>query len=96
MDNILPPEIEIIDELKLDTQGTEYEILEGCGNILNKVKTITCEVEHIELYKNQKLYLDVDKYLKSYGFEFYKWNRQVKWGKDLIFGDAVYVNKNLP
>lgn len=95
LDNILPTEIEIIDRLKLDTQGTEYEILEGCGEMLNKVKTITCEVEHIELYKNQKLYQDINEYLKNYGFEFIKWDRQVRWGNDLIFGDAVYINKNV-
>jgi len=95
LDNILPPDIGIIDKLKLDTQGTEYEILEGCGEILNKVKTIVCEVEHVELYKNQKLYSDVNKYLEKYGFRFQKWNRQVRWGKDSIFGDALYINKNL-
>ncbi len=96
LDNILSSDIKTIDKLKLDTQGTEYEILEGCGDLLNKVKTIVCEVEHIELYQNQKLYSDITSYLGDYGFEFYKWERQVKWGKDLIFGDAVYINKNLP
>ena len=95
LDNILPQEIDLIDILKLDTQGTEYEILEGCGNILDKTKKIICEVEHIKLYKDQKLFNDVTNYLKNYGFEFTGWKRQIKWGGDKIFGDAIYINKNL-
>jgi len=85
----------IIDLLKIDTQGTEYEVLKGCGEILHKVKTINCEVEHIELYKNQKLFGDVTTYLKTFGFKFYKWECEIRWAGDLIFGNAIYKNTNL-
>ena len=47
------------------------------------------------LYKNQKLFQDVTHYLKQFDFEFVNWKRQVRWGGDLIFGDAVYINKRL-
>jgi FkbM family methyltransferase len=95
LDAILSEDLEIIDLLKLDTQGTEYEILVGCGNLLKKVKTIICEVEHIELYKNQKLFPEIREYLKDYGFVFKEWKRQVRWEGDLIFGDALFLNQNL-
>jgi FkbM family methyltransferase len=95
LDSYITNDIGIVDLLKLDTQGTEYDILVGCGDLLKNIRKIVCEVEHIELYKNQKLFQDVTHYLKQFDFEFVNWKRQVRWGGDLIFGDAVYINKRL-
>jgi len=64
--------LEKVDFLKLDTQGSEYEVLEGAGNLLKKVKQIKCEVEFSQWYKGQKLAKDVKLFLENNGFTLYK------------------------
>ena len=53
----------------MDTQGSEYEILQGAKEILKKTHHIKCECEYEEWYKGQKLAEDVVSFLKSVGFE---------------------------
>jgi FkbM family methyltransferase len=68
LDNVLG-HLTHIDYLKLDTQGSEYEILLGAKEMLPKVKKIQCEVEFIEWYKGQKLAEEVVEFLESKGFK---------------------------
>jgi len=68
MDNVLG-HLSHIDFLKMDTQGSEYEILQGAKEILKKTHHIKCECEYEEWYKGQKLAEDVVSFLKSVGFE---------------------------
>tara|TARA_R100001015_G_C4631332_1_gene193757 strand:+ start:467 stop:1093 length:627 start_codon:yes stop_codon:yes gene_type:complete len=79
----------IISELKIDTQGSEYEILVGMGVYLHDVKKLICEVEFEPIYKGQKLFEDVKNYVSSYGLEFTKHKRQVSWGRP-VFADAIF------
>ncbi len=56
--------------VKLDTQGTEYEILNGSKSLLeNHLMAAEIEVEFLPLYENQKLFADVDTYMRSMGFQ---------------------------
>lgn len=58
--------------LKLDTQGSEYEILKGADKILRKdCVAVWCEVEFFEVYKGQKTYADIDHLLRDYGLFIY-------------------------
>ena len=67
-----------IDIIKLDTQGTEYEILKGCGDtLLSKTKCIITEAEFVEMYTDQKLFIDLSEYLFSIGFRILKFLRIV-------------------
>ncbi|WP_157814203.1 FkbM family methyltransferase [Olleya sp. Bg11-27] len=61
-----------IDFLKLDTQGTELSLLKSGKQLLEakKISVIFAEVTFIEVYKNQNLFSDLDKYLKAQGYEF--------------------------
>jgi len=66
--NIQPP-----DFLSLDTQGSEYEILEGAQQTLkSSVVALVLEVEFHQLYKDQKLFGDISKKLSDLGFDFVK------------------------
>ena len=58
-----------IDYLKLDTQGSEYEILLGADEILPRVLNIKCEVEYVEMYKNQKTKNDIVNLLSQHNFK---------------------------
>ncbi|MBL8994537.1 MAG: FkbM family methyltransferase [Spirochaetia bacterium] len=58
--------------LKIDTQGTEYQILRGAEKTLReRTVAIATEVEFFELYKGQKLFSDLEIYLRGLGFSFY-------------------------
>jgi FkbM family methyltransferase len=62
--------VDFIDLLKLDTQGTEYRILQGAENLLRakKISVIKTEVNFVPIYKDQCYFSDIDKLLRSYGY----------------------------
>jgi len=80
----------VIDKVKVDTQGSEYEILEGMGKYINIVNEVEAEVEFIELYLDQKLFKDVDRYLTDNGLRFSHFLREVQYNGVTAFADAVY------
>lgn len=60
-----------IDFLKLDTQGSELDILEGGVAALKGAIGLEVEVEFSEIYSGQPLFCDVDRFLRSQGFDLY-------------------------
>jgi FkbM family methyltransferase len=57
-----------VDYLKLDTQGSELDILRGAERILASVRVVETEVEFNPIYLGQPLFSDVDRYLREQGF----------------------------
>lgn len=57
------------DFLSLDTQGTEYEILEGSRETLKHVLAVCCEAEFVEIYQGQKLFGDLVSFMEDAGFQ---------------------------
>lgn len=55
--------------LKLDTQGSELEILKGATSILNRVVALQCESAVIPLYDDAPNIIDVWNDLDNYGFD---------------------------
>jgi Methyltransferase FkbM domain len=88
-------ELGIIDEqlfLKIDTQGTESEVLEGAERIFPRIVGVMVEMSTVELYRGQCLYDEMDAYLRHLGFTL--WNlapgfRDPKSARLLQF-DGVY------
>jgi FkbM family methyltransferase len=56
------------DLLKLDTQGSELDILRGSINSLSAACMIDIEVEFNPIYRGQALFGDVDVFLRAHGF----------------------------
>jgi len=93
--------INTIDYLKIDTQGTELEILKGAPNSLKnkKILVIKTEFAFIPLYKSQPVFSEIDLYLKDFGYKLitcqfnydvnspFSKGEKPKWG---IGGDAFY------
>ena len=65
------PEIDRVDFIKMDIQGSELKVLENGVNVLNTAVLVQVEVEFVELYKGQPLFSDVDSFLRSQGFQFH-------------------------
>jgi len=58
--------------IKLDTQGNEYEILQGAQRLLNeRCLGIFAEVEFYDIYQDQKTHAELNILLKDYGFSIY-------------------------
>lgn len=79
-----------IDVLKVDVEGASYEVLEGFGNYLNNVKSIHIESEHIELWKGQRLFSDVEALLVEHNFELVFFERH-KDQSDSIWVSRQYI-----
>ena len=61
-----------IDFIKVDTQGTEFEILQGSEKVLQQsALCVVAEVSFFEIYKGQKTFDQVVRLLADYGFSFY-------------------------
>lgn len=57
--------------IKIDTQGYEYQVLEGASDIIGEVEVILAELNFIDIHKNVKLAADVIQLLASYDFVIY-------------------------
>ncbi|MEW6272305.1 MAG: FkbM family methyltransferase, partial [Thermodesulfobacteriota bacterium] len=95
--------------LKLDTQGTEHEILRGARRTLReRAVGVVCEVSFCELYRGQRLFSEVELLLRRHGFSFYGFlslHHRSRRALDklrsaarerVLYGDAVFLRDPLP
>ena len=80
-----------IDLLKLDTQGTELDILRGGGEFLHKISVIKSEVEFVQLYEGQPLFDEMVGTLASYGFRFFAFEEGAEVFRKKIWSDCMFI-----
>jgi len=87
------------DLLKLDTQGSERDILRGATRTLSETSLVEVEVEFYPMYEGQPVFADLDPVLRSAGFELLYLNRMFHQRKkfytglsrgQVICADALY------
>jgi FkbM family methyltransferase len=61
--------LESVDYLKVDVEGTEYEVLEGAGALLGRTGVVRVEVCFIPFRIGQRLFSNVDLLLRGHGFD---------------------------
>jgi FkbM family methyltransferase len=81
--------------IKLDTQGTEIEILKGGVETLKKTRFILTEMNNHLLYKNTCQYYEVDEFLRSKSFKLADIVVTYRGDKGVAEYDALYRNLNL-
>jgi FkbM family methyltransferase len=54
--------------LKIDTQGFEWQVLDGAMQTLPQIQGLLLELSLVELYEGQRLYRDIIKRLEALGF----------------------------
>lgn len=83
-----------IDYIKIDTQGSELEILKGGDSLINTARCIDIEVEFNPIYEGQTLFGETDKYLRSKGFVLWRLSNLVHYslgGERLLMPDKNSV-----
>ena len=86
------------DFLKLDTQGSELDILQGAMATLHSCLGIEVEVEFREMYQSQPLFGDLSKFLLDKEFDFIdfvafgKWERSRPDGLRTFLGELIHAD----
>ena len=59
-----------IDLIKIDTQGNSFNVLTGLAALLKekKIKYLYVEAEFIEIYKNEKLFSEIESLMRSFDY----------------------------
>lgn len=92
------------DMIKLDTQGTEFDVIASSKSVFSNSLMVEVEVEFLEMYQNQKLFPDVSQILYESGHQLLYVNRVfgnmnnsiVKSRGQLVFADMLFgLNYNL-
>jgi hypothetical protein len=82
--------------LKIDTQGYEWNVLQGAKEFLKDVAVVQLEMSFVSLYKDQKLFNDIFTFLYHFGFEIYDvepgFTNEVTGQQYQV--DCVFVNRN--
>lgn len=74
-----------IDLLKIDVEGAELDVLQGCWHILNGKIAKYIQVEYSEHYQlNGRKFMDVVNYVKQFGYSAYFWQ----------YGDFVKITED--
>jgi FkbM family methyltransferase len=93
------------DVIKIDTQGTELDVLRGGDKALETTCLVELEVEFNPIYVGQPLFADVDNHLRQRGFALLGlrrdyWRRDFKadvsLGGTIIHGDALFYRVDVP
>jgi len=90
------------DFIKLDTQGTELDILQAGPGAVASALLIEAEVEFTEIYEGQPLFADVAQFMRKSGFELLYLNRVFQSRPSypgeargqIIFGDALFGRRD--
>lgn len=76
--------------LNVDVQGTELQVFESFGKLIDGFDYILTEVNVAEIYENCTKMVDIDNYLENYNFI-----RVETYMTPYQWGDAFYIKKNL-
>ncbi len=79
------------DFLKLDVQGLEYEVLEGCGDLLSGCTGIELEAHYYPVYEGERLFGEIIELLDGFGFRLRQATPQHSFDGDLVEVNAVFT-----
>lgn len=94
--------------IKIDTQGTEFEILQGAERTLReRTVALIVELEFFEMYSGEKLFSETEQWLRALGFSFYGFDLHCRSAKLLdkkrsagreraFFADTIFFKDPLP
>lgn len=84
-----------VDILKLDTQGSEYMVIEGATHTLKKTKLIYTEIIVKPCYSGQKHFDELLRIYRLKNFELFNLYNPNTWNGELRQLDAIFLNRDL-
>ena len=81
--------------IKLDTQGTELDVLSGGVQTLKRTRFVLTEMDNHKLYKNTCQYYEVDEFLRRNSFKLADIVVSYRGDDGLAEFDALYENENV-
>jgi FkbM family methyltransferase len=94
LDNIFTGDT-VFELIKIDTQGSELDILKGGKNLCKKASVIILEVSYIEYNEKSPTADEVIKFMKDFGFEEKMSIGEHYDGDEIVQKDIVFLNKNI-
>ena len=85
----------MFDLIKIDTQGSELDIIKGGKNLILKSKAVILEVAYIEYNLGAPKSDEVVKYMNEMGFEEKMSIGEHYEGDDIVQKDLLFINKEL-
>jgi FkbM family methyltransferase len=85
-----------IDFLKIDTQGSTFEVLQGAAKLLKKrvPRFIYAETEFVEIYSNEKRFSEIEIFMRSNNYELVKfYNINYTSSGNIAWADALFRAK---
>lgn len=78
--------------LKIDTQGFESAVLDGCGDLLDRVPMVQLELSHVEMYAGQAGAAELTERLAGHGLAPWTWDAGVASSEGrLLQSDCLFV-----
>jgi FkbM family methyltransferase len=89
--------VPIPDVIKIDTQGHEFEVLSGFGDLLQHCLGVELEAQFYPLYQGQKLLHDLIAFLASFGLVLRKIAPvpAIRFDGDIVEVDAFFTKGHL-
>jgi hypothetical protein len=92
LDDVLVEEkVDHVTAIKLDTQGTELDILRGSVGALTECAFVDVEVEFNPLYEGAGLFCDLDRFLRDHGMVLWRLESLVHYAPVTIPAAATNV-----
>ena len=86
-----------IDVLKVDTQGTELDVLRGATGTLLRVRYLWIEVSFRSLYEGDALFPEIHGFLSGRGFRFFSLHDVFRAAdRELLQADALFLGPMAP
>ena len=84
-----------IDVLKIDTQGTELQVLKGAGDLLkNKIKIIILEVQFVNFYKGSPPYYKIFEFLYDHKYNLLDFFNNMRLNNlEIIESDLIFLKR---
>ena len=82
------------DIIKMDTQGSELDIIKGGKNLCKKASAIILEVSLVDLNEGAPIYDEVVGFMDDFGFEERMGIGEHYEGDEIIQKDLVFLNKD--
>lgn len=80
--------------IKLDTQGTELDVLKGGAELLRRTSFVLTEMNNHEMYKNACQYYEVDQFLREHSFHLVDIIVTYRAAEGVKEYDAIYERLN--